>query len=286
MEDYKKECEKRKARAEKFGTQYVEPKLEDFLPWTEVKRIRDAEKKGDAAMPKGFATGIDLTDAEELAKQEARKARFEKGGGPHAKSDETKDDAEISEHKDEESKPTPSAPHQDLPVTECWDKEEMLRPMRSDPPSAMWIKPLDGVGTGPAVEESDKEMESHPVDKEMNDAPTWLPEKIHLCSIDWAAFKQIRNKDLMAYFTDYGPTYVEWLGDLSCNVCFEDQHTARRALMTLGQEIPSPPPQEITEYDTASTKLKEVPDLGNMTWRFCLRPIRKVSVGRFACGVT
>ena len=289
MEDYKKECDKRKARAEKFGTDYVAPKLEDFLPWTDVKRIREAEKKlglgGDdtaasTTTPKGFATGIDLTDAKEIDKQEARKARFAKAYASGKDKNDGDDAGEEGTDKEEDSKPAADVPTQDLPVTECWDKEEMLSAMRSDPPPAMWIRPLEPM---PPVEGSNVEEDSiiPDADKEMKEATTWVPEKIHLCSIDWAAFKQIRNKDLLAYFTDYGPTYVEWLGDVSCNVCFEDQYTAKRALMALGQEIPSPPPPpppppQQQQLQQEALTIKELPDFGNMTWRFCRRPIRKV----------
>ena len=76
-----------------------------------------------------------------------------------------------------------------------------------------------------------------------------------------------------SYFSIYGPSYVEWLADLSCNVCFEDKFTASRALHNLSQEIPSPPPAEIqNETENNDTP----PDFGNMGWRFCLEPIRKV----------
>lgn len=275
MEDYNKECEKRKVRARKFGTEYVAPKLEDFLPWTEVKRIHDAEKRGQDSTPKGFATGIDLTDAEEIAKQEARKARFTQ---QQSEDNPANDSNANGEGGADESKPAGKVPKPDLPVAQCWDKEEMLIGMRSDPPSKFWIKP-----TKEAITPEEKK-DNDTTDEEMKEVATWVPEKIHLSSIDWAAFKQIRNKDLMAYFTGYGPTYVEWLGDVSCNVCFEDQFTAKRALMTLGQEIPSPPPSDVANYADTETKgdsestARNLSDLGNMTWRFCRKPIRKVNI--------
>ncbi len=260
MEDYEKECEKRKARAEKFGTTYVAPKLEDFLPWTEVKRLRDQPST------QGFATGIDLLDSEELAKQQARKARFAK------KNEEAAEETQKEDEEDESKEPkVASAPQEskvdDLQVTQCWDKERILRPQRSDPPVSLWINPEETVSTETTEE-----------------TPSWVPEKIHLFAIDWAAFKQIRNKDLMAFFTGYGPTYVEWLADLSCNVCFGDQFTAKRALMALGQEIPSPPPplpaaaeeDVLTKESEVVESKATIPDLGNMTWRFCRQPIRKV----------
>jgi hypothetical protein len=267
MEEYEKECQKRKARAEKFGTTYTEPKLEDFLPWTEVKRLRDQPST------KGFATGIDLMDSEELAKQETRKSRFAKNNA-----EDNDDESKTAEDAPELAEPTtekdPIKVTADLPVLECWDKEEMLRPQRSDPPSSLWVQPMEEASK---PEESSEEQRDAATNdsKDETEEVTWVPEKIHFFAIDWAAFKQIRNKDIMAFFTGYGPTYVEWLGDLSCNVCFEDKFTAKRALMTLGQEIPSPPPDEVAkEGEEAETKT--MPDFGNMLWIFCRRPIRKV----------
>jgi len=80
---------------------------------------------------------------------------------------------------------------------------------------------------------------------------------------------------------------VEWLGDVSCNVCFEDKHTAARALWNLSNEIPTPVPDSILNgtQDGVSNNgdggKDEIPDLGNMTWRFGKRPIRKVANDRY-----
>jgi len=119
-------------------------------------------------------------------------------------------------------------------------------------------------------------------------AASWIPGKLHVSSIDWAAFKQIRNDDLLGHFESYGPIrYVEWLGDVSCNVCFADKHSASRALMCLSNELPSPPPP--APNPTAATAAAGTPgeplaaraiDLGRMTWRLGKRPIRKISNDR------
>ena len=65
-------------------------------------------------------------------------------------------------------------------------------------------------------------------------------------------------------------------------------HTATRAMMSLSQEIPSPPPEEATNAtsnadstddineDSEDKKEQSPTDFGNMNWRFCLKPIRKV----------
>ena len=191
-----------------------------------------------------------------------------------------------------------------LPVEQAWDNEALVREHRIDP--------IPEGQSGPGQGE-DGQVEDYRIDAQ----PTVpVPEKIHLCSIDWAAFKQIRTDDIMAYFTGYGPSYVEWLGELSCNVLFQDKYSASRALHNLSQEIPSPPPGNVgdqgtgaadstnpTETDGADTSMKETPaegndeqqqkqqntdsttqpppDLGSMGWRFCKQPIRKVTQDRF-----
>jgi hypothetical protein len=80
---------------------------------------------------------------------------------------------------------------------------------------------------------------------------------------------------------------VEWLGELSCNILFEDKYSAARAMKALSEELPSPPPIEESMTDTDATNPvgtpEEVertdttkPDLGNMGWRMCHHALRKV----------
>ena len=44
--------------------------------------------------------------------------------------------------------------------------------------------------------------------------------------------------ECLSYFSDYGPTFVEWIDDSSCNVLFEDDYTAKRALIGRGKPLP------------------------------------------------
>merc|ERR1711865_253636 len=39
------------------------------------------------------------------------------------------------------------------------------------------------------------------------------------------------TKDIMSYFGDYGPSWVEWINDSSCNVVFEDTASVTRVLV-------------------------------------------------------
>ncbi len=67
------------------------------------------------------------------------------------------------------------------------------------------------------------------------------------------------------------------MGELSCNVLFEDKYSAARALKFMSTELPTPPPEElIRNHPNESDEMYEPPDLGNMGWRLCKQPIRKV----------
>ena len=44
-------------------------------------------------------------------------------------------------------------------------------------------------------------------------------------------------------------------------------------MLNMSQKLPSPPPDGLN----SGREGYEPPDLGNMTWQFCKKPIRKVS---------
>lgn len=254
MLEYQDECRKAKARAAKFGVEYKEPEPDAFLPWSQARKLRANPKQG-------FVTGLDLSSEAEKAKQEKRRQRFG-AVGMETSTEEGGMDAEESEPA--------SAP---LPVVQAWDNEAMVRSQRADPPVSLWKNPPSDTNAEPKDEFA---MEQ--------DEPTLVGEKVHIFSIDWAAFKQIRTNDIMSYFSIYGPSYVEWLGDLSCNVLFEDKFSASRALENLSQAIPSPPPAEVTTTPDGDGEPQErplLPDMGAMGWRFGTRLLRKVANDRY-----
>eukprot|EP00177_Eucheuma_denticulatum_P006255 GFKZ01011401.1.p1 GENE.GFKZ01011401.1~~GFKZ01011401.1.p1 ORF type:complete len:381 (-),score=66.85 GFKZ01011401.1:452-1486(-) len=61
------------------------------------------------------------------------------------------------------------------------------------------------------------------------------PEALHVFGVD-----MMKTEDLMRYFREYGPAWVEWLNDSSCNVVFEDDFTVRRALRGVSVEDGTP----------------------------------------------
>jgi len=52
------------------------------------------------------------------------------------------------------------------------------------------------------------------------------PLALHVFGID-----SMSTKDIMSYFGDYGPSWVEWINDSSCNVVFEDTASVTRVLV-------------------------------------------------------
>jgi hypothetical protein len=246
MDEYQQECSKARARASKFGIPYQEPAPDAFVPWSQARRLRANPKQG-------FITGMDLSDPVEKAKQEARQKRFGTVAGEVSTGSAT-GEGEISSIIET----------QVLPIIQAWDNEGFVRSQRTDPPTLFWKNP-------PPDSSFDEPKNEFSMDE---DPVTLISAKIHIFSIDWAAFKQIRTNDIMAHFSIYGPSYIEWLGDLSCNVCFEDAYSATRALENMSQELPTPAPETIQSGGTP-------PDLGNMNWRFGKSLLRKVSNDRF-----
>lgn len=58
------------------------------------------------------------------------------------------------------------------------------------------------------------------------------PEALHVYGVDL-----IGTRDVLNFFSAYGPTYVEWIDDSSCNVLFPDEFTVKRVLVQLGEAI-------------------------------------------------
>ncbi|CAD7697801.1 unnamed protein product [Ostreobium quekettii] len=60
-------------------------------------------------------------------------------------------------------------------------------------------------------------------------------DTVHMYGVDLMS-----SKDVLRYFTDYGPTYVEWINDSSCNIVFGDGGSAMRAISELGTPVSVP----------------------------------------------
>jgi Nuclear cap-binding protein subunit 3 len=259
FEAYQMECRKVKLRAKKFDVPYQEPNWKKFLESSNARKLR-------LNTPKGFATGLDLQSPEEQEKQRKRAERF---GLQEMQSNQ---DGIDEETMDDVDSPIDDSPDNDQNVnsTKPWDNELKTQKYRIDPPKELWKIPLG------------EDIDEPILDSAMEDFEliTIIEEKIHVFGIDLAAFLKIRSDDIMSYFSVYGPSHVEWLGDYSCNVHFEDKYSAARALQGLSKPIVSPPPQDLIVSRQLNNS-SPPPDLGRMGWYFCPMPIRKVSNDRF-----
>eukprot|EP00741_Cyanophora_paradoxa_P012883 tig00020629_g12439.t1 len=70
-------------------------------------------------------------------------------------------------------------------------------------------------------------------------------ESVHVYGTD-----DMSTADVLAYFKEFGPSWVTWINDSSCNVVFEDRFSAKRALFELSTvalpiplDTPPPPPK-------------------------------------------
>jgi hypothetical protein len=57
-------------------------------------------------------------------------------------------------------------------------------------------------------------------------------DALHVYGVDL-----LTTADILSHFNTYGPTYVEWLNDSSCNVCFPDKFTVKRAIVQMGEAL-------------------------------------------------
>jgi hypothetical protein len=58
------------------------------------------------------------------------------------------------------------------------------------------------------------------------------PDALHVYGVDL-----LSTGDILAHFNAYGATYVEWLNDSSCNVCFPDMFTVKRVIVQMGEAL-------------------------------------------------
>jgi len=274
--EYQQQCHKAKLRAEKFGTEYRQPPPDAFFKWSEARRLRANPERGfvtglDILSPEEREKARkrkERFDEEDIrfgvtpggvggeAATAADNRTQASGGGPDdAETQHSGDAITVYSEWDASTIATYGTNYdrqnQVLPIKQAWDHFDLVKRHRVDPPPSLQSitsYSAPAAAASKKEEEDDSKMaadstaddEALPRDKDAGSAPVPVLEKIHMFAIDWAAFKQIRTDDIMAYFADYGPSYVEWLGELSCNVLFEDKFTSSRAIEAMSRLIPHP----------------------------------------------
>jgi hypothetical protein len=238
LQDYEEECRKAQARAKKFGIAYTDPSPETFFKWSEARRLRANPSQGFAT---GFDLTTEEEEEKRRARRERfslfdtntitdgnsitaidgdrKKRKAETDGTEIIQAPEEGEGVEEEEPKQQLQRPP-------LPVLQAWDNEELVREFRVDPPSDKSQKQLEGTNQEPRQQEEEdddaffhvgvqtlkKTTEPTNMDSVTEsthtktetaaiNTSTLVPEKLHIFSIDWAAFKQIRSEDIMVRIT-------------------------------------------------------------------------------------
>ena len=199
---------KAKKRAERFGQEYKEPKAnvvarglmsrKEVLAMRKEQALKKINRRGE------FVAGIDVFDPEEEAKRAARAAKF----GTNAPSALTPEQQAIKDRRDAQDA-------QRLVANAAALQEAYADAMD------------DGTGAIAGSADVAQDFFESRVDPEVD--ASWRSDAVHLYGVD-----HMTTNDCMGYFHEYGPVFVEWINDSSCNVVFNDEHTARRAIRMKG----------------------------------------------------
>eukprot|EP00516_Mucochytrium_quahogii_P003836 CAMPEP_0203752338 /NCGR_PEP_ID=MMETSP0098-20131031/6270_1 /ASSEMBLY_ACC=CAM_ASM_000208 /TAXON_ID=96639 /ORGANISM=" , Strain NY0313808BC1" /LENGTH=547 /DNA_ID=CAMNT_0050642443 /DNA_START=172 /DNA_END=1815 /DNA_ORIENTATION=- len=232
------ERQRQRERAERFGTEFVEPSVEaiaqDILTPQELAQMRSHTRKTNET---GFVTGFDPTTEAEQKKAEERAKRF----GIEKKTEDEEDPMLARDKREARAK------RFDIPVMEDVDVADGV------------LKDLIGL----RVPRNDPSVEDQTRDG-----------AIHI----YGQFDQVYTQDLLTWFGEYGPSNVEWLHDCAVNVVFGDEISAKRALKGLARDLPPMPEHQeaIDDLKTKGYQCAPFPLLGNQGVRFFL--VRKAAV--------
>lgn len=214
---YEEAVEVARKRAERFGATYKAPNLKDFL---DPKDIRKWQRSGAVAIDSGFATGFDLCSQDELNKRTERMKRF--GTPAFAVEFSTDSVRAISKGMTQEE----------------WQEETDQKERLAARAEKFGLTHLENDKETKSLHAASQKVasERRDISEKVLKEKLFRDDGIHVYSLD-ERFQQVRSKDVLSYFTGYGPSYVEWINDSSCTVVFQDTFTAKRALIALGREI-------------------------------------------------
>lgn len=219
-------------RAERFGKAYVEPDV-----FTAV------DNKGDALRllrqrDAGLVTGFDVTADDQEVKRKARAQRFN-----------------LASPFDFAAAPIVSA---GLPA----EAAKILEARRERAKRFNTVDELDVLQAKAAVEALGSGPETAGI-LDAADPPAINPVALHVRGY---GYLPAGTRDLMAYFGELRPAYIEWLNGVSVNVFFGDEGSAKRALHSLSQPIP---------------RVADIPPV-HEAWRVCLKPLIKLKTDKYA----
>ena len=220
--DVEAERERHRARAAKFGVEYVEPQSGR----RELKAQMVAQQRADA----GFTTGFDMFSQEELEKRQQRAERFgQPSAGIQWTGGEVAEDAEKRRARAERFG------------------------MAEDAEKLKARAERFGVTNSTQNEKDETGLMDVDLYEERKDVAADVERRldvVHIYGVDLMS-----TKDILNYFGDYGPKFVEWINDSSANIVFNDSGTAERALVGMGTPmVNSDLPSGATLADPAAIK--------------------------------
>jgi hypothetical protein len=160
------------------------------------------QKRREEAARNGFATGFDVTTAEERRKREERASRYGNSLIGVSSSDVAANAAAAAAAADAAAK-----------------RAARAAKFGADAAAAA------AAGGAPGMELDVDFLE--PRKDAAPDAPI-RPDCVHLYGVD-----TMSTGDCMGYFGEYGPVFCEWINDSSCNIVFADAFTAKRAMVAV-----------------------------------------------------
>ncbi|KAG3181668.1 hypothetical protein PC128_g15026 [Phytophthora cactorum] len=232
-QQYEAEYAASKRRSERFGAPFAPPDIKKFLDPREVRKLQ----RTGAIVP-GFSTGIDITSQEEQSKREQRMKRFD-----------------TPQFAVEYTAETAKALEQGMTQEEWAEKQRDQEKLRARA-QKFGLSAKDDrsqvvpTGLKPASAKVRRERCDVKAPAAEGQPVVFRDDAVHMYSLD-EKFQQVRTSDVMEYFVGYGPAYVEWFNDSSCTIVFQDNFTAARALVALGQEIP---PQTLKQKKEKKTE--------------------------------
>ena len=210
------EKEKARKRAERFGQEYKEPKAnaiarglmsrKEVLAMRKEAALKKMNRRGE------FVAGIDVFDPAEQAKRAARAAKF----GTAAPSALTPEQQAIKDKRDAQDA-------QRLAANAAALQEAYADAMDDGTTRGA----ADGAVGSNASAEVVQDFFERRVDPELD--ASWRADAVHLYGVD-----HMTTAECVGYFSEYGPVFCEWINDSSCNVVFNDETTARRAIRMKG----------------------------------------------------
>ena len=259
VEKVRKEQEKAKARAERFGIPYVEPDIRqlNILTKTEYMRLIGQSKPGEV-------TGFDPTTSSEQDKRAARAARFGTTVFNYEKerllsAGLTEEAINLRQTYRDRAAKFKQASAIDIAIAKA--AVAALGPASEFTEEAVRMSSMEDTD-GTVLTSSSNTGDNTTVIKPKEEA---IPrsDALHMRAYEYIPAS---NEDIQAFFSPLRPAYIEWLNGSSLNIIFEDAGTASRALELLSEPIPI------------------VPDVAPVldSWRFCPKPLIKQKRNEYA----